>query len=70
MKRFSLSSGSACSAGERGPSRILKAIGLTDAAAFGSIRIGLGRSNTAEHVDMLVDDLARTVRRLREISAA
>jgi cysteine desulfurase len=70
MKRFSLSSGSACSAGERGPSRVLKAIGLSDAAAYGSIRIGLGRSNTAEHIDMLVDDLARTVRRLREISAA
>jgi cysteine desulfurase len=70
MKRFSLSSGSACSAGERGPSRVLKALGLSDAAAYGSIRIGLGRSNTAEHIEMLVDDLARTVRRLREISAA
>lgn len=70
MKRFSLSSGSACSAGDRGPSRVLKAIGLSDDAALGSIRIGLGKSNTDEHVPMLVEDLARTVRRLREISPA
>lgn len=70
MKRFSLSSGSACSSGDRGPSRVLRAIGVDDAAALGSIRFGLGKSTTEEHIDMLVDDLKRTVRRLREISAA
>ena len=70
MKRFSLSSGSACSSGEKGPSRVLKAIGLDDAAAMGSIRFGLGKSNTAEHVHMLIDDLHRVVRRLREMAPA
>jgi cysteine desulfurase len=70
MKRFSLSSGSACSSGERGPSHVLKALGLSDAAAMGSIRFGLGRSNTREEIDLLVDDLKRAVRRLREISPA
>lgn len=70
MKNFSLSSGSACSSGERGPSRVLKAIGLADDAAMGSIRFGLGKSNTMEHVQMLIEDLKRAVRRLREISAA
>jgi len=70
MKRFSLSSGSACSSGDRGPSRVLKAIGVSDAAAMGSIRFGLGSSNTAEHIDILVDDLRRVVRRLREITPA
>jgi cysteine desulfurase len=70
MKRFSLSSGSACSSGDRGPSRVLKAIGASDAAAMGSIRFGLGRSNTAEQIAMLIDDLVRVVRKLREISAA
>ena len=68
MKRFSLSSGSACSSGEKGPSRVLKAIGLSDEAAMGSIRIGLGKSNTAEHVTMLIEDLGRVVRKLREIT--
>jgi cysteine desulfurase len=70
MRRFSLSSGSACSSGERGPSRVLLALGVTTETAMGSIRIGLGKSNTAEHVSMLVDDLKRTVAKLREISAA
>ncbi|HYH05910.1 MAG TPA: cysteine desulfurase family protein [Thermoanaerobaculia bacterium] len=68
MKRFSLSSGSACSSGDRGPSRVLKAIGASETAAIGSIRFGLGKSNTAEHIDMLIDDLTRAVRKLREIS--
>jgi cysteine desulfurase len=70
MRRFALSSGSACSSGQRGPSPVLKAIGLSDAAALGSIRIGLGKSNTEEQIAMFVDDARRTVAKLREISAA
>src|SRR5437867_2267430 len=70
MRRFSLSSGSACSSGERGPSPVLMAIGVGEPSAIGSIRIGLGKSNTAEQMDMLVDDLKRIVAKLREISAA
>ena len=70
MRRFSLSSGSACSSGERGPSRVLLAIGVSEAMAMGSVRIGLGRSNTAEQMTMLVEDLRRVVAKLREISAA
>jgi len=70
MRRFALSSGSACSSGERGPSPVLTAIGVPEAAALGSIRFGLGKSNSGEQVGMLVDDLKRAVTKLREISAA
>jgi cysteine desulfurase len=70
MRRFALSSGSACSSGQRGPSPVLKAIGLSDAAAIGSIRIGLGKSNTEEQGAAFVDDARRMVAKLREISAA
>src|SRR4029079_5296606 len=70
MRRFSLSSGSACSSGERGPSPVLLALGVPEEVALGSIRVGLGKSNTAEQVTMLIDDLKRSVARLREISAA
>jgi cysteine desulfurase len=70
LRRFALSSGSACSSGERGPSRVLTAIGVGEAAAMGSIRIGLGKSNTPGEAAMLVDDLKRAVARLREITAA
>jgi cysteine desulfurase len=70
MRRFSLSSGSACASGERTPSRVLTAIGVSEALAIGSIRIGLGKSNTAEQLETFVEDLQRSVRKLREISAA
>jgi cysteine desulfurase len=70
MRRFSLSSGSACSSGERGPSRVLLAIGVSEGMAMGSVRVGLGKSNNAGHVSMLVEDLRRIVAKLREISAA
>lgn len=70
MRRFSLSAGSACSSGERSASPVLTAIGVPERLAFGAIRFGLGKSNTAEQIGMLVDDLKRTIARLREISAA
>jgi cysteine desulfurase len=70
MRRFSLSAGSACSSGDRSPSPVLTAIGVPDGLAFGAIRFGLGKSNTAEHIGMLVDDLKRAIARLREITAA
>jgi len=70
MRRFSLSSGSACSSGQRGPSAVLTAIGVDEPTALSSIRIGLGKSNTSEHVAMFVDDAKRMVAKLREISAA
>ena len=70
MRHFALSSGSACSSGEKGASPVLTAIGVPDVEAYGSIRIGLGKSNTTEHIDLLVMDLKRVVARLREISAA
>jgi cysteine desulfurase len=70
MRRFSLSSGSACSSGQRGASPILTAIGVPEGLALGSVRIGLGKSNSAEEVVMFVEDAKRVVARLREISAA
>jgi len=70
LRHFSLSSGSACSSGERSASPVLTAIGVPESLAYGSIRFGLGRSNTKEHVALLVDDLKRNIGRLREISAA
>ena len=69
LRRFAVSAGSACSSRERGPSRILTAIGAPH-VELGAIRIGFGTSNTADHVNMLVDDLKHAVARLREISAA
>ena len=70
LRHFALSSGSACSSGDRSASPVLTAIGVAVELAYGSIRFGLGKSNTTEHVALLVDDLKRNIPRLREISAA
>ncbi len=70
MRHFSLSSGSACSSGERGASPVLTAIGVKESDAYGSVRIGLGKSNTTEHIEQFVNEAKRTVMRLRETSAA
>lgn len=69
LRRFSISAGSACSSGEREPSSVLRAIGLDDREAHGSIRIGMGRATSSEEIDLLVEDLKRAVARLRSMSA-
>lgn len=56
------SAGSACASGSGKPSRVLKAIGLTDVQAKSSIRMGFGRYSTTEAVErgaMLIDKAAR-----------
>jgi cysteine desulfurase len=70
LRRFALSSGSACSSGEREPSPVLLALGLSETRALESLRIGLGRGTTSEECAKLVEDLKRSIPRLREISAA
>lgn len=65
---IALSSGSACSSAEAGPSHVLRALGLNDAEARSSIRIGLGRFNTQEEIDYAAARMIEAVRRLRELS--
>lgn len=62
------SSGSACTSGSLDPSHVLLAMGLPHAIAHGSLRLSLGRHNTREECDKLIDVLAPTVQRLREMS--
>jgi cysteine desulfurase len=68
LRGFAVSSGSACSSGSVEPSHVLLAIGLAPERARASIRFSLGRSNTAEQVDALIDAVADAVAHLRKIS--
>jgi cysteine desulfurase len=63
-----VSSGSACTSATLEPSYVLKALGVGDDLAHSSIRFGLGRFNTEEEVDFVVDKLSAVVARLREMS--
>src|SRR5207302_9952003 len=67
-RSFAVSSGAACSSGAVEPSHVLLAIGLPPERARASIRFSLGRSNTAEQVDALIDAVAESVKHLRKIS--
>ncbi len=51
LRGLALSAGSACSSGTGKPSRVLKAIGLTDAEALSTIRFSLGRFTTEDEVE-------------------
>ncbi|MHA1570864.1 MAG: cysteine desulfurase family protein [Alphaproteobacteria bacterium] len=60
-----LSTGSACTAASVEPSYVLRALGVDDAIARASVRIGLGRFTTEAEVDFAADRLAQVVRQLR-----
>jgi cysteine desulfurase len=62
------STGSACTSANPEPSHVLRAIGLEEELAHGSLRLGLGRFNTEAEVDRVVAEVVRAVERLREIS--
>ena len=64
----SVSSGSACSSAQPGPSYVLEAMGVPKDWSGASIRFGLGRMSTAPDVQTVGDSVVATVGRLRERS--
>jgi len=68
LKGFAVSSGAACSSGAPEPSHVLLAMGLSRLEARSSIRFSLGRSNTIEQVDALVEALVESVTHLRKLA--
>ncbi len=68
LKGICASSGSACTSGSLDPSHVLLAIGLKHEIAHGSLRISIGKYNTKEEIDFLVESLVEIVNKLREMS--
>ena len=58
-RNIAFSAGSACASGSGRPSHVLRAIGLTDAQAKSSIRLGFGRYTTAEEIDIAAQAINR-----------
>ncbi len=68
LKGICASSGSACTSGSLNPSHVLLAIGLPHEIAHSSLRISIGKYNTKEEIDYLINNLVEIVGRLREMS--
>lgn len=68
MLGIAASSGSACTSGSLDPSHVLLAMGLVHEIAHGSLRFTLGRQNTEEDIDYVLEQLPKIVERLRMMS--
>lgn len=64
---IALSTGSACTSASIAPSHVLSAMGLSEAATYGSIRFGLGKDSTMSEVREVVNRVVDAVHRLREL---
>ena len=68
LQGVAVSTGSACSSGTLEPSPVIRALGVEDEIARGSIRFSFGKDNTESDVDYVVQVLAQSVERLRGLS--
>ena len=67
MKGIYASIGSACTSGSLDASHVLLAIGVKEEIAKGSLRISIGKYNTKEEIDYLIESLVEIITRLRKI---
>jgi len=68
LEGIAVSTGSACTSGSLEPSHVLKAMRVDPAVAQGSIRFSLGKDNTEEDIDYVLEVLPEIVTRLRAMS--
>ena len=61
MKNIATSNGSACTSSVVQPSHVLKAMGLSDDDAFASLRFSLGRNNTFEDIEIVINKLKELI---------
>ena len=67
LEGVAASTGSACSSGAVEPSHVLLAMGIPLETIYGSVRFSLGRGNTIEDVNYVIDILPSIVKRVRGI---
>lgn len=65
---IAVSNGSACTSASIDPSHVLIAMGLDENQAFNSIRFSLGKYNTKEELDIVINQIRTVVHNLRAMS--
>ena len=70
ISEIAVSSTSACSSGSAAGSYVLKAMGVSDAAAGAAVRFGVGRFNTEAEIDYAAGRVIESVKKLRAGSTA
>ncbi|MXY87936.1 MAG: cysteine desulfurase [Dehalococcoidia bacterium] len=68
MVEVAASSGSACTTGSLEPSHVLTAMGIEDDLAHASLRLTVGKGNTDEQIDYVLEQLPEIVERLRALA--
>ena len=68
LEGIAVSTGSACTSGSLEPSHVLKAMGVEDEIAQGSIRFSFPKYITKNDINTVVDTLVQVVNKLRSIS--
>ena len=68
LQGISASSGSACTTASLEPSHVLLAMGVSHDLARGSLRITLGKENTMEEIERVLDVVPGAVERLRALA--
>jgi cysteine desulfurase len=63
--KVSISTGAACVSGADAPSHVLRAMGLPAWRQEGALRIGVGKFNTTEEIDLAADAIARAIADVR-----
>nr|WP_242524286.1 cysteine desulfurase NifS [Methylacidiphilum caldifontis] len=66
QKGICASGGSACTTGSLKPSKVLTAMGLSPLDAKSSVRFSLGRHNTEEEIQFAVDEIIKSVEKIRK----
>jgi cysteine desulfurase len=61
-----VSSGSACTSAKNEPSHVLLSLGRSPELAYASVRFGVGRFNTVEEIDQVLEGAIGVIQSLRK----